>query len=109
METMILADGYARTKVAPTATYRRMTVYEAKRLTYGAHVPFLANDGTARTCKVNGKPQTWKTRPGHVRVPLKYGMYECGDDFVQAETEGAPMGRLLVRVDDSSRPTPEVA
>jgi hypothetical protein len=29
--------------------------------------------------KVNGKPQTWKTRPGHVRVPYKYGLYEYGE------------------------------
>jgi predicted AAA+ superfamily ATPase len=25
---------------------------------------------------VNGKPKTWKTRPGDVRVPVKYGLYE---------------------------------
>lgn len=29
-----------------------------------------------RRAKVNGKPQTWKTRPNDVRVPMKYGMYE---------------------------------
>ena len=26
----------------------------------------------------NGRTQTWKTRPTHFSVPVKYGMYEYG-------------------------------
>ena len=28
--------------------------------------------------RVNGSPKLWKTRPGSVRVPFKYGLYEYG-------------------------------
>lgn len=94
METLTLPDGYSRLKVAPTSAYRRMTVAEAKALTYGQRVPFLANDGTAREAKVNGAPKTWKTRPDEVAVPLKYGMYECGT--VRERGDGT-VDRLLVR------------
>lgn len=27
----------------------------------------------------SGKTQTWKTRPGEFRIPVKYGMYESGE------------------------------
>lgn len=29
-----------------------------------------------RKFRVSGKPKTWKTRPGDVKVPIKYGLYE---------------------------------
>jgi len=29
--------------------------------------------------RVSGKVQTWKTRPGEFRVPVKYGLYEHGE------------------------------
>lgn len=35
-------------------------------------------DGTAMRAKVNGKVQTWKTRPDEVKIPYKRGMYEYG-------------------------------
>lgn len=28
------------------------------------------------TCRRNGQTKTWKTRPGHFRIPVKYGLYE---------------------------------
>lgn len=27
----------------------------------------------------NGKTQTWKTRPGEFRIPVKYGLYGYGE------------------------------
>ena len=110
-ETMILVDGYDRRKHPATATFRRMTVYEAKRLNVGDRVPFQSQNererlrahdaaGTFRECRVSGRPKTWKTRPGHVRVPIKYGMYENGYAEAYGETEGESVSLLLVRIND---------
>ena len=56
-----------------------MKLDDAKKLQYGQHVCHKTDknaDGTPQRFKVNGKPQTWKTRPNEVRVPLKRGLYE---------------------------------
>jgi hypothetical protein len=34
-------------------------------------------DGTPLRCRVNGKTQTWKTRPTHFRIPVKHGLRNC--------------------------------
>lgn len=34
---------------------------------------------TGRRWRRNGKTQTWKTRPGHFRIPVKHGLYEYGE------------------------------
>jgi hypothetical protein len=96
-EIMSLSSGYARTKKAQAEVkqYRRMTVEEAKSLSYGDHVPFLDNRGQVRELKINGKPQTWKTRPKEVRVPYKYGFRETGSLWHQYD---GTMDRLLVEV-----------
>ncbi|MDE2102240.1 MAG: hypothetical protein KGL39_33650 [Patescibacteria group bacterium] len=36
-------------------------------------------DGTPMRVRRNGKTQTWKTRPGEFRIPVKYGLYEYGE------------------------------
>lgn len=73
---MKLAIGYDR-KVKPKKyNFRLMTLRQIQRLKAGDRVWFLAADGTARGVTVNGKPKLWKTRPGDVRIPLKYGMYQ---------------------------------
>lgn len=94
---MKLASGYDRTKAPVKTEYRPMTVAEAKALTYGQHVTFLANDGTARDCKVNGAPKTWKRDPSRVEVPIKYGMYEYARFSSQHD---GTMERLLVLVSE---------
>jgi hypothetical protein len=99
VETLELINGYDRTKNPCRATYRRMTVYEAKRLSYGQRVPCLANDGTARECRVSGAPKIWKTRPGHVRVPVKYGLYENAYAEAYGQGEGDPVSLLLVKIE----------
>lgn len=91
---MTLRDGYDRSKNPKTAEYRPMTAEEAKTLQYGDHVPFLANDGTARIVKINGHPRTWKGNP-KVEVPTKYGMY---DYATMRSCPDGTMERLLVKV-----------
>jgi hypothetical protein len=34
--------------------------------------------GQPITVRVNGKCQTWKTRPDEFRLPVKYGLRDCG-------------------------------
>ena len=94
-----LIDGYTGEKGALSGLYRPMTVYEAKRLRAGEHAPARDTSGKVRTVTINGRPKTWKTRPGDVRVPLKYGLYEYLYDSVEGGAEGDPMPILLVRLD----------
>lgn len=76
MHTITAPDGYDYRKNPRMLTIRPLTLDEAKALRYGEHRLFIALDGTARTVKINGRPKTWKTRPGDVDIPVKYGMYE---------------------------------
>ena len=58
-----------------------MTLTEAKKLRRGQIVYLKGehdSDGSPSKCKVNGKVQTWKTRPAEVKVPVKRGLYEYG-------------------------------
>lgn len=77
--------------------YRYMTATEAQRLHSGQRVPALSRLGKIVGIKVNGKPKTWKTRPGHVKVPFKYGLYEhgCAESYGSL---GDPCEPLLVKV-----------
>lgn len=43
-------------------------------------------DGTPRRVRVNGAVKTWKTRPTHFRVPVKYGLSAHGHiDHINGE------------------------
>jgi len=58
-----------------------MNLREAKSLVYGNHLyhkKWKNADGSPYKVKVNGKPQTWKTRPNEIRIPIKRGLYEYG-------------------------------
>ncbi len=77
------------------AKFRTMTLEEAKLLTYGEHIWFISNDGSARRVKINGRPQVWKRAPWRIRVPVKYGMYEY-DEF--REHDFGANGRALVKI-----------
>lgn len=96
MATHVLRSGYDRRKKHYTeSTYRTMTREEVLGLHYGQHVTFLANDGSARILKVNGRVRTWKRDANRVEVPIKYGLYECHTmDLDEA------MRRLLVEVNE---------
>ena len=91
MEILELRDGYDRRKTPAVNRYRRMTLDEIKALS--GEVEFIARDGTARRCRINGRIKTWKTDPARIEVPVKYGMYEC----VRMETREA-LDRLIVRI-----------
>jgi hypothetical protein len=69
-------DGYDTSKNPRMLRYRRMTVQEAQSLTT-SHIAVLSHDGVLRRAKVNGRAKVWKTNPERVRVPVKYGLYEC--------------------------------
>jgi hypothetical protein len=54
-----------------------ITLEQAKQLKPGTilyHATIRNADGTPRRYRVSGKPKTWKTRPNHVSVPLKWGL-----------------------------------
>lgn len=34
--------------------------------------------GKVHRWRRNGTTKTWKTRPGHFRIPVKYGLYQYG-------------------------------
>jgi len=83
--------------------FRLMTADEAASLAAGERCWFFAHDGTAREIKVNGSPRTWKTRPGDVEIPVKYGLYE----HARASYHGglvAPGGVLLLVATDGTEP-----
>jgi hypothetical protein len=86
-----------------------MNLAQAKRLRVGQTIyakrKFNA-DGTAMRCRVNGKVQTWKTRPNEVKIPYKRGLYEYGyiterdlSDFTLTEpAPRRPVGKLVYRL-----------
>jgi hypothetical protein len=41
------------------------------------HRKLTRADGEPVRCRVNGKCQTWKTRPNDFRLPVKYGLKQC--------------------------------
>lgn len=54
-----------------------ITLEQAKNLSYDDilyHVENRNADGTPQRWRVNGRPQTWKTRPDEVKVPVKHGL-----------------------------------
>lgn len=53
--------------IALSTTYRQE--FEHKR--------FKNSDGTPMRCRVNGRCQTWKTRPDDFKLPVKYGLKTC--------------------------------
>lgn len=38
----------------------------------------MFHDIDCRTWRRNGQTQTWKTRPDHFCIPVKYGLYRYG-------------------------------
>lgn len=70
---MQLPEGYSRLKCKPLLTFRPMTQAEIEGLTRGTQAWFIANDGTAKRCTVNGRYQA-----DCKQVPAKFGLYEYG-------------------------------
>ena len=76
MTTIKAKCGYSSPRFEGEKTFRPMVAIEAQSLRYGQTLQFLDVNGNVRECRVSGNPKLWKTRPNHVRVPIKYGMYE---------------------------------
>jgi len=102
METRFLTSGYKDR--GTLRQFREMTVRDVLADTFGRHLFFEDKSGNYRECRTNGKAKTWKTRPTHVSLPVKYGLYEC----TRAESFGGslddvvrlPSGKpLLIAVD----------
>lgn len=58
-----------------------MNIQDAINARYGQifhHVSAKNADGSALRVRVNGKCQTWKTRPCEFRLPVKHGLYGYG-------------------------------
>lgn len=54
-----------------------MDIETAKTLHYGEWLHHESQTQSGSEClriRVNGKPQTWKTRPDEIRVPVRWGM-----------------------------------
>lgn len=76
--------------------FRHMTLEEAKaNIDSAGHVWVLANDGSARRVKINGRTRRWKRDPDRIEVPYKYGMYEYGTFYSR---DFGPSGRVLVEI-----------
>ena len=43
-----------------------------------ARPQFVIEKATGRKWRMNGKCQTWKTRPAEFRQPVKFGLYSYG-------------------------------
>ena len=41
------------------------------------HADVKNSAGAPARCRVNGKCQTWKTRPDDFKLPVKYGLRDC--------------------------------
>lgn len=41
------------------------------------HKTLKNSDKTPVRCRINGKCQTWKTRPEEFKLPVKYGLRDC--------------------------------
>lgn len=90
-------SGYSkgrRTLAREERPYVPLSLEEAKRLTRGRAVSFIDRFGDVREARVSGQPQTWKTRPGDCRIPLKYGFYEC---FQAWYKDHEPFAEQLIR------------
>ena len=54
-----------------------LTLHDLLSCRHGAilhHVTLRNADGTPLRCRVNGRLQTWKTRPGDFKLPVKHGL-----------------------------------
>ena len=59
-----------------------LTSEVAKTLAHGrtlVHAQIRNADGTPLRARVNGKCQTWASRPNEWRLPCKHGLRQCFD------------------------------
>ena len=93
-----------------------ITIDQAKALGYGDRVYFVQMyqtvgtrlDSTGRLravskpvegdkvreFRVSGRPKTWKTRPDHVKVPVKYGLYD--NAYIGTVDDCEPLDRFYL-------------
>lgn len=72
-------DDLDRLELAIEYNAELLTLERIKALTRNdvlLHVELTNADGSPQRWRVNGKVQTWKTRPNDFKVPLKRGLWE---------------------------------
>lgn len=84
---MTLTNGYSK----KPAEYRYATNDEVRDAT--GTIEVVDRRGETRKVRINGMPKTWKRKPGDVRIPYKYGLYEYG--YLGIE-DGEPFGPRMV-------------
>jgi hypothetical protein len=94
---MFLKCGYA--KSTEIKEFRAMTVGEAMNLYDGQTVYFIDRFGQYRNARVNSTPKRWKTRPTHVSIAFKYGMYEHFREESFGNSLSEDFGRIIVPVE----------
>ena len=69
-----------------------ITMQDALDAHIGSEFHGLSADGRKIiTVRVNGRCQTWRTRPAEFRLPIKYGMWEYGE-ITHNDTERWSLG-----------------
>lgn len=71
-----------------------MTQQEKETALDGGKVFARMTHGRNWQCRRNGKTQVWKTRPGHFRIPIKFGFKGTGE--ITHETVFTPSGDLFL-------------
>jgi hypothetical protein len=104
MERITLTNGTTRAKVKTRdiVTGTRLDLATLLELDTAGKLPqhwwFIANDGTAKQCRTNGRLRRWKRDLSRVELPVKYGLYEC------ATLDAAGIARLLLDVELTTVP-----
>ncbi len=66
-----------------------------------------AGNGNFWSCRRNGKTQTWKTRPGQFRIPVKIGFRSYGelthDSIIGMPGDGSAAQFIVQRIADGQR------
>jgi hypothetical protein len=52
-----------------------LSYHDALTVNQFHHASAKNADGTPLRARRNGKTKTWKTRPGHFKIPVKSGLY----------------------------------
>ena len=89
-----LAGIYERAEVAAAEPneegLKHFSRLDAENAREWHHVSKKNADGTPMRVRRNGKTQTWKTRPGEFRIPVKHGMYDYGDITHETASQWKP-------------------
>jgi len=96
IEAIPASDRSARPK---TKRYIPLTLEECKSM---SSAYFLGRDGKVHHCRRNGQNKEWKTRPGDLRIPMKFGLYTYFYCIWEDYTSSPLTPVMLREVDDAA-------